>query len=171
MKQTKRVPVFVVLLTVAIMTTAINIGQGGAGTEPTWQKISHERYTLKIPGTWKEDGDTDMWAPQEKILNMGRPKTSLHVGAVPPIPGKNMDELLAFYYGSVPEIVGKIEKCGMEGLFVEIDTRGYKHHGLILIEDMGPMKLLNFFDCQSPSAEFEKDQELFKKILDSVACN
>ena len=171
MKQTKIVPGFIVLLTVAIMTAAINVVLVEAGTKPVWKKVSHEGYTFKIPGTWKEDADTDIWAPKEEILNMGRPKTSLHVGAIPPMPGKNRNELLAFYYGSVPKIVGKIKKCGMEGLFVEIDARGYKHHGLILIEDIGPMKLLNFFDCQSPTADFGKDQELFKQILDSVTCN
>lgn len=170
MKQTKIVSGFIVFLTVAIITT-INITLSDAGTGLVWQKISHENYAFKIPDSWKEDADTDIWAPKEEILNMGRPKTSLHVGAIPPIPGKNRDELLAFYYGSVPEIVGKIKKCGMEGLFVEIDTRGYKHHGLILIEDNGPMKLLNFFDCQSPKADFSKNKELFKQILDSVTCN
>ena len=171
MKQTKIVLGFIVFLTVVMMTAAINVLPVEAGTEPVWQKISHEKYTFKIPGTWKEDADTGIWAPKDEILNMGRPKTSLHVGAIPPMPGKNRNELLAFYYGSVPKIVGKIKKCGMEGLFVEIDTRGYKHHGLILIEDIGPMKLLNFFDCQSPSADFGKNQELFKQILDSVTCN
>ena len=171
MKQTKIVPVFIIFLTVAIMTAAINVVLVEAGTKPVWQKISHENYTFKIPGTWKEDANTDIWAPKEEILHMGRPKISLHVGTIPPMPGKNRDELLTFYYGSVPEIVGKIKKCGMEGLFVEIDTRGYKHHGLILIEDIGSMKLLNFFDCQSPSADFDKYQELFKQILDSAACN
>ncbi len=171
MKQTKIVPGFIVVLTVAIVTVAINVVLVAAGTESVWQKISHENYTFKIPGTWKEDADTDIWAPKEEILNMGRPKTSLHVGAIPPMPGKSRDELLAFYYGSVPEIVGKIKKCGMEGLFVEIDTRGYKHRGLILIEDIGPMKLLNFFDCQSSTDNFGKDQEMFEQILDSVICH
>lgn len=171
MKQTKFVPGFIVFLTVAIIIAAINIVLVEARTEPLWQKISHEKYTFKIPGTWKEDADKGIWAPKEETLNMGRPKTSLHVGAIPPMPGKNRDELLAFYYGSVPKIVGTIKKCGMEGLFVEIDARGYKHHGLILIEAIGPMKLLNFFDCQSPTANFGSNQKAFKQILDSVTCN
>ena len=171
MKQINVVQGFIIFLTVAIITAAINVVLVEAGTKTVWQKISRENYTFKIPGTWKEDADTDIWAPKEEILNVGRPKTSLHVGAIPPMPGKNRDELLAFYYGSVPEIVGKIKKCGMEGLFVEIDTRGNKHHGLILIEDIGPMKLLNFFDCQSPTADFVRNQKLFKQILDSVTCN
>ncbi|MCG8430402.1 MAG: hypothetical protein MJA29_04440 [Candidatus Omnitrophica bacterium] len=171
MKRSKIVPGVIVFLTVAMMTAAINVGLVEAGTKPGWQKISHEKYALEIPGTWKEVADKDIWAPKEEILNMARPKTSLHVGAVPPMPGKNRDELLAFYYGSVPKIAGDVKRCGMEGFFVEIDARGYKHHGLILVEKIGPMQMLHFFDCQSPSADFGKNEELFKQILNSVTCN
>lgn len=171
MKLTKIIPFFLIFLMVALFITfTSNVVLAVAGTAPGLQKISHENFTLKIPDTWKEDSDTDTWAPHGEILNMGRPKTSLHVGAIPPMPGKNRDELLAFYYGSVPKTLSKTDKCGMEGLFVEIDTQGYKHHGLILIEDIGPIKLLNFFDCQSPTADFHKKQDLFKQILDSVTC-
>ncbi|MEA3347460.1 MAG: hypothetical protein U9Q39_00215 [Pseudomonadota bacterium] len=49
MKQTKIVPGFIVFLTVAIMTAAINVVLVEAGTKPVWQKISHENYTFKIP--------------------------------------------------------------------------------------------------------------------------
>ena len=57
----------------------------------------------------------------------------------------------------------------MKGKFVEVTVRGIKHRGLILIEDVG-MTVLNFFDCQAPANEFDKQQETFKKILDSAEC-
>ena len=171
MKRVSSLPILIVFLTIAAFSVSSNFGMADAEAESGWQRISHNKYTFQIPNTWKEDADTDVWAPKDKILNMGRPKTSLHVGAIPPIPGKNQDALLAFYYGSVPEIGNKVKKCGLDGFFVKIDTRGYKHLGLILVEEVGPMKLLHFFDCQSPDTEFSKQQETFMQILDSVKCD
>lgn len=171
MKQIKYIFGFIVIATSLVLPISIYAGATQAKTISNWQKISHEEYTFSIPEKWQEDADTDIWAPKDKMLNMGRPKTSLHVGTIPPIPGKSIDGLLAFYYGSTPKISHNVHKCGMDGFFVEIDVRGYKHLGLILVEELGSMKLLNFFDCQAPTGEFRKEQETFKKILDSVGCD
>jgi len=171
MQQIKYLFGLIVIATSIVLPLSFYAGSAEAETISNWQKISHEAYTFSIPEKWQKDADTDIWAPKDKILNMGRPKTSLHVGGIPPMPGKSIDELLAFYYGSTPKISGKIKKCGMDGFFVEIDTLGYKHLGLILVQDLGMMKLLKFFDCQAPTAEFSKRQKIFKKILDSVACD
>ena len=134
-----------------------------------WQQAAYENYTFFLPKDWKGDGKTGLWCPGDQSLDMGRPKVSLHIGATPVMPGKSIEKGLEFYYGTVPASFGKVKKCGMNGNFVEVTMRGYKHLGLILIEDSG-MKVINFFDCQALADEFEKHQETFKKILDSVGC-
>lgn len=144
--------------------------QASATALSGWQKISHENYTFFIPGDWKADGDTDMWAPQDQLPSAGRPNTSLHIGAIPPLPGKSQDELLEFYYGTVPAITHKTQKCGTNSFFVEANSRGDKHLGLILVEKVGPMTILNFLDCQAAESKFSENQATFQKILESVEC-
>jgi len=135
-----------------------------------WEKATFERYLFSIPKSWKKDMDLGIWCPGDQNLNMGRPNVSLHCGGMPVMPGSKVESRLEFYYGVVPTTLEEIEKCGMKGMFVEATSRGRKHLGLILVEEIGAMKIINFFDCQAPVDDFDSRLETFEKILKSVAC-
>ena len=136
---------------------------------PGWQQASYENYRFSLPKDWKGDGDTGIWCPGDQNLDMGRPKLSMHIGAIPVMPGSTVADKLNFYYGGAPTTTGEIKKCGMSGKFVKVTIHGLKHLGLIL-EDNAGMKIVNFFDCQAPADKFDQYQETFKKILNSVGC-
>ena len=87
------------------------------------------------------------------------------------MPGSSIEDRLEFYYGAVPKTLHKVKKCGMDGFFVEVTSRGRDHLGLILIEELGAMKIINFFDCQAPTQGFPEKRDTFEKILNSVTCD
>ena len=135
-----------------------------------WKKTSYEKYSFFLPKDWKNGGVDGIWCPGDQSTTAGRPRVSLHVGSIPPmISGKTIEEKLKFYYQSIPDTIGKVKKCGMEGMLVETTVNGFKHRGLILIDESA-MTILDFFDCQAPEGEFNQYEETFKKILDSVGC-
>ena len=150
-------------------TKEIAADQGSAAV-PGWEKTSYEKYSFFLPKDWKDGGADGAWCPGDQDTMAGLPRVSLHVGSIPPImSGKTIEEMLKFYYHSVPDTISKVNKCGMEGMLVETTVEGFKHRGLILIEE-GPMLILDFFDCRAPEGEFNQYEETFQKILDSVGC-
>ncbi len=137
---------------------------------PGWDKTSYEKYSFFLPKDWKDGGADGVWCPGDQDTMSGLPRVSLHVGSIPPImSGNTVEEKLKFYYHSVPDTIGKVNKCGMEGLLVETTVEGFTHRGLILIDE-STMMILDFFDCRAPEGEFKQYEETFKKILDSVGC-
>ena len=142
----------------------------GSAAVPGWEKTSYDKYSFFLPKDWKDGGGEGVWCPGDQATTAGLPRVSLHVGSIPPIiSGKTIDEMLKFYYHSVPETIGKVNKCGMEGMLVETTVEGFKHRGLILIDD-STMLILDFFNCKAPEGEFNQYEETFQKILDSVGC-
>jgi hypothetical protein len=145
------------------------VDQGSAAV-PGWEKTSYGTYSFSLPKDWKDGGAEGAWCPGGQDTTAGLPRVSLHVGSIPPImSGKTIEEMLKFYYHSVPETISKVNKCGMEGMLVETTVEGFKHRGLILINE-GPMLILDFLDCRAPEGEFNQYEETFQKILDSVGC-
>ena len=147
-----------------------NVADQGSAAISGWGKTSYGKYSFFLPKDWKNGGADGAWCPGDQDTATGLPRVSLHVGSIPPMmSGNTIEEKLKFYYHSVPDTIGKVKKCGMEGMLVETTVKGFKHRGLILIDESA-MTILDFFDCRAPEGEFNQYEETFKKILDSVGC-
>jgi hypothetical protein len=138
-----------------------------------WKEARYEKFRFMIPADWKEEPGMDIWYPPSESFETGLPEISLQCGAMPVMSGQTPDEQLKeLMHGNDPISKTPVNTCGMKGHIREVQgSWGVKHLALTLEENVaGGMVMVTFFNCRAPDATYNKYEDIFRKILDSVHC-
>jgi len=152
-----------------------NVGDRGRSTvaenPPGWKQVAYDDFLFSVPADWKEERGTGVWFPGTESFAMGMPDISLQCGAMPIMPGQTVDgQIKALLHGGDPTSKKAVTRRGMNGHVREAqDDFGLRHIALTLEEKAGGgMTVVNFFNCRVPAAQYDKYEEVFRRILDSV---
>ena len=135
-----------------------------------WKQAAWEQFKFSIPPDWKKESGIDVWFPETESFATGLPNISLHCGSIPIMDGETVDERIKQLLHGSPKSQTPVKTCNMTGHIREAqDDYGLRHLTLTL-EEGGFMTIVHFFNCRAPADQFDKYEETFRKILDSVHC-
>lgn len=123
-------------------------------------------WTIELPGGWNGDNEMGLYWEGEIAQFMGRPKVSIHLGAIPVLGKIAFAERVKQHIGCDFTKVADVTVEGIKGFTCTWEHHGKKHYGMFLEEDVsGMMRVINFFDCQAP---VDKYPELEKSFISAV---
>jgi len=146
-------------------------GSPRAESPPGWKQVAYDGFVFSVPDDWREERGTGVWFPGTESFALGIPDISLQCGAMPIMPGQTVaGQIRGLLHGGDPTRTRAVTRRGMAGHVREArDDFGLRHIALTLEENAGGgMTMVHFFNCRAPDAQYDRYQEIFRRILDSV---
>jgi len=119
-------------------------------------------WTMELPSGWSGDDDKGIYWPGEIETFMGRPPVSIHMGGIPVMSKIAFEERVKQHIDCDFTDKKEVTVEGQKGFTCNWEKSGEKHYGMFLEKSVGGvMRIISFFDCQAPVAQFADLEKSF----------